>query len=190
MATAGYANREYLEHLLAACTPQNREVLRISLDYGLRVGDVLRLPTFAIHEGIWSFKEEKTGKRRRVRLSPTHREVCRSFAGKIWVFEHRTDYMRHRTRQAVYKDITRVAKFYKMPHISPHSFRKAYAVELFRENGSDLQKVQKMLNHSDPAVTALYAMADILSARNGIKGSKYTKNYKLIKVAKNQKISR
>lgn len=145
--------------------PENREVLTLCMDYGLRVGDVLNMRTKDLHKSVWSFKEEKTGKRRRVKLSDAHRRACLAMAGKVYVFEHRTDYTRHRTRQAVYKDIKRIAKMFRLKNVSPHSFRKVYAVELYRKT-DNLEKVQKLLNHSSPAVTALYAMADELSQKN------------------------
>lgn len=161
MSRARWLPREQMEHILAFCMRENREALRLSLDYGMRIGDVLRMPTDAARRGRWSFKEEKTGKRRRVTLSSAHRKECLSIAGKIYVFEHRLDPHKHRTRQAVFKDLKRIARFFGAKDISPHTARKIYAVERFK--GSDLKRVQKLLNHSDEAVTYLYALADILS---------------------------
>lgn len=165
MAASRWISRANMEHLLAACTPQNREALRLSMDYGLRIGDVLRMPSTAVSTGRWSFKEEKTGKRRRVVLSAAHRAACASFAGKVYVFEHRTNPYKHRTRQAVYKDLVRVAKCFRLRNISPHSARKLYSVERYKESGGNLKKVQRLLNHSDESVTLLYALADELSEK-------------------------
>ena len=162
MARSEWACRSDMEHLLAACMPENREALRLSMDYGMRIGDVLRIPTRAVRAGVWSFKEEKTGKRRRVVFSESHIIRCLSFAGKVYVFEHRTDPRKHRTRQAVYKDLRRIADMYRLKHITPHSMRKVYSVERYKQSGGSLSKVQRLLNHDDEAVTALYALADQL----------------------------
>lgn len=148
--------------LLLLLQTENGEALSIALDYGLRIGDVLRMPTEALRKPYWSFKEEKTGKRRRVRLSETHKQICWTFAGKNFVFEHRTDPNRHRTRQAVYKDIKRLATALGYKNVTPHSARKIYAVSRFKECG-DLERVQRLLNHSDASVTALYALADAMA---------------------------
>ena len=148
--------------LLALCGRENAEALRLSMDYGLRIGDVLRMPSDVLVSGVWSFKEEKTGKRRRIRLSETHKIACRAFAGKYFVFEHRLDQHRHRTRQAVYKDIRRLSRALGYRDITPHSARKIYAVERLKTSG-DINRVQHLLNHSDPAVTALYALSDRLA---------------------------
>lgn len=161
MARSRYIYPRIFNALLVLLQPENGEALSIALDYGLRIGDVLRMPTEALRKPVWSFKEEKTGKRRRVRLSKTHREVCWTFAGKNFVFEHRLDPNKHRTRQAVYKDIKRLAVALGYSGITPHSARKIYAVELYHKCG-DLDKVQRLMNHSDAAVTALYALADTM----------------------------
>ena len=71
----------------------------------------------------------------------------------------------------MYKDLRRVATLYRVDgkklieHISPHSARKVYAVEAYQKTRS-LRKVQELLNHEDEAVTMLYALADVLTARN------------------------
>lgn len=161
MARSRYISAHIFAALLVLLGTENGEALAIALDYGLRIGDVLRMPTEALRKPYWSFKEEKTGKRRRVRLSNTHKEVCWAFAGKNFVFEHRLDPNRHRTRQAVYKDIKRLATALGYKNITPHSARKIYAVEAYRRYG-DLDRVQHLLNHSDPSVTMLYALADQL----------------------------
>ena len=91
-------------------------------------------------------------------------------AGRYYVFEGRTDPLKHRTRSAVYKDLKRVAKLYRLNgeklrvNIAPHSARKIYAVEAYKASG-DLEKVREKLNHSDSTVTMLYALADELTKR-------------------------
>ena len=164
MSKAQWVSKAYMEHILAAMGYENALAVRVSMRYGIRIGDVLRMPTAALSVRVWSFKEEKTGKRRRVVLGEDIKRRLASIAGKVYVFEHRTNQYKHRTRQAVYKDIKRVAKFYRVPHVTTHSARKVYAVEQYHKSGGDLGKVARLLNHSDEAVTMLYALADELSA--------------------------
>jgi integrase len=164
MARSKWVPREFMEHILALCTVENEEALRVSMDYGARIGDVLRMPTSAARSGRWNYREQKTGKRRRVRLSERHRARLLSFAGKVYCFEHRTDWTRPRTRQAVYKDLRRAAEAFRVKGVSPHTERKIYSVEQYKKAGGDLRKVQRLLNHSSEAVTVLYALADELSA--------------------------
>ena len=80
-------------------------------------------------------------------------------AGEHWVFPGR-DPRNHRTRQAVWKDMKRAAKAFRLPaNIGPHSARKVYAVELRNKYG-DIDRVRRALNHDSEVVTLIYAMAD------------------------------
>lgn len=163
---ADYIAKQEFKHLLAALMPPNRLALEISLATGLRISDVLNMRTAQLAERM-TVRELKTGKNRRVRLPLELYQRCLSQAGKVWVFEGRTDWKKHRTRQAVYKDIKRTAALFRLPHglqISPHTARKVYAVAAYQQSGS-LRHVQQLLQHSDEAVTMLYAMADEMTAR-------------------------
>lgn len=170
MAASRWIEEGVFNALLALLEPENAEALRLSLDYGMRIGDVLRMPADAVRTGKWSFQEEKTGKRRRVRLSETHRALLSAWCGKFYAFPHRLDPHKHRTRQAVYKNLRKLAEGLRLEHVTPHTARKVYAVKRYRQSGGDLDRVQRLLNHSDPAVTVLYALSDQYKSR--VRGSK------------------
>lgn len=154
---------EYLLHrevdlVLAALTDENRLVMRTALATGLRLSDVLQLRPEQLGPHFW-VTETKTKKRRQVGLPQPLLSDLRENAGELWVFPGR-DPQEHRTRQAVWKDIKRAAKAFRLPqNVAPHSARKVYAVELMHKYG-DIARVQRALNHSSPAVTMIYAMAD------------------------------
>ena len=159
---SGYIVRRDMEHVLAALTYENRLVMEVCLHTGLRVGDVLRLRTAQL-KPQFSITEEKTGKRRRVGLPAPLLAALKEQAGEEWVFEGRNDPKRHRTRQAVWKDVRRAAKAFRLPRsVMPHSARKLYAVQLLEKYG-DLERVRRALNHDRIEVTMLYAMADKLA---------------------------
>lgn len=158
-----WVDSESMSHVLAALTPANRLAIELSMRYGMRIGDVLSIKTEEVEKGAWTYKEEKTGKPRRIRLCASVRERLLRQAGRIWCFEHRCDFRAHRTRQAVYKDIRRAAKAFRLKsHVSPHSARKVYAVDAYHRTNS-LAQVQRLLNHSSEAVTLVYALADQLT---------------------------
>ena len=160
MKTEYLLHRE-VEHVLAALMPVNRVVMRVCIHTGLRVGDVLALRTDQIAPRFW-VTEQKTKKRRIVGLPSDLLVDMRKIAGKKYVFEHSNDPERHRTRQAVWKDLKRAARAFRLPqNVAPHSARKVYAVDLLAKYG-DIAKVQRALNHSGPSVTMIYAMADQL----------------------------
>ena len=151
--------------LLAGLMPANELAIEMSLRYGMRIGDVLNLTKETVLKGRFSYREQKTGKRRAIKPSADFQSRLVGQSGKLYIFEHRTDWKRHRTRQAVYKDIRRIAQAFRLGRgISPHSARKIYAVERYTNTGS-LKKVQALLNHSDEAVTMLYALADKMETK-------------------------
>lgn len=156
---AEYMLQREVDLVLAALTPQNRLVMRVALHTGLRLGDVLALKTTQLRPHFW-VTERKTGKRRQVGLPEPLLSDLKKTAGKVWVFEGRSP-EKHRTRQAVWKDVKRAARAFRLPaNIAPHSARKNYAAELLQRYG-DLEKVRRALNHSNEAVTLIYAMADL-----------------------------
>jgi integrase len=159
-----YINPKMIDHVLYALTPQNRLICRVCLSTGLRVGDVLNLKTAALREYM-TITEMKTGKKRRIRFSKSLLNDLKEQAGSVYVFEHRTDPQRHKTRQAVYADLKRAAKAFRIrENLSIHSLRKIYAAELYKKTG-DLDKVRRALNHDNELVTLVYALSDILQKR-------------------------
>lgn len=164
MARTSYATPAQMGHILAAMMPTNALVVRVCMRTGLRVSDVLELKTAQLRPRQ-TVRERKTGKTRRVVWSRQLYEEMLQQAGRIWVFECRTDPTRHRTRQAVYKDIRHVAAMYQRTGaisrrqvIGTHTARKVAAVDAYHRGG--LPAAQRLLNHSDPGITLLYALAD------------------------------
>lgn len=153
------AEGDAMNAILRLLTPENALVCRVCLEQGLRVGDALRLKPADLLKDTVTIREEKTGKRRKIRLSMGLKRALVGISGRTWVFPHRTDPLRHRTRQAVYKDIRRAGKALRVEHLGTHTMRKSFAVCRYRACG-DMRKVKALLNHSNEAVTMLYALAD------------------------------
>ena len=162
MTTAALLDSQ-LELVLAALVPENRLVLQVMLRTGLRVSDVLTLPRDRIGRQF-TVRESKTGKVMRCGLPDwLSREILARSDGSCWAFPSPKDSRQHRTRQAVWRDLKRVQRAFRLPlNIGTHSARKAYAVDLMRKYGN-IERVQKALNHESPTVTVLYALADKLA---------------------------
>lgn len=161
-----YVYADVFEHLLAALTDENRLALSVSLCTGLRISDVLNLRTKRLKERM-TVRELKTGKTRRIRIPRALLDELIAISGKIFVFENRIDYTRPRTRQAVFKDLKRACRAFRLPaklNLAPHSARKIYGVSQY-ERTCSVERVRELLNHSGEAVTMLYAMADKLTER-------------------------
>lgn len=153
-----YLFEKEVDLVLAALTPKNRLVMRAALHTGLRISDVLRLRREQLQPHFW-VTEQKTGKRRQVGLPQPLLSDLQNAAGSVWVFEGRNPEKPH-TRQAVWKDVKRAAKAFRLPvNAAPHSARKIYAADLMERYG-DLDRVRRALNHNSETVTLIYAMAD------------------------------
>ena len=161
--TTEYLYQKEIDRVLAALMPQNQLIVRVMLHTGMRLSDVLKMPSEGLSTSGW-YTESKTGKKRRYGLPRPLLEAIQEQAGPEWAFPGRKRGT-HKTRQAVWKDINRAAKAFRLPqNVGAHSFRKVYAVRLMKKYGK-LEKVQQNLNHSSSSVTAIYAMADILLDR-------------------------
>lgn len=156
--TAEYLLRREMEHVFAALTPSNALVCRVCLLTGLRVGDVVSIKTAELGRQFY-VTEAKTKKRRRVNLSAELLDAVREQAGEVWAFPGRKPGT-HRTRQAVWTDVKRAARAFRLKqNVTPHSFRKVYAVEMMKKYG-DIDRVKRALNHNDVATTLIYVLAE------------------------------
>lgn len=160
-----YADRAQMAHILAALMPENRVIVQLCMATGLRVSDVLELRSADLKRRQ-TIREKKTGKTRRVQWPANLYEEMERGAGKFWVFESRTDPKKHRTRQAVWKDIKKAEAVFKRSgslsrrqNIGTHTARKYAAVGAYHRGG--MAAAQRLLNHSDPLITRLYALADL-----------------------------
>lgn len=155
--------KQQLELVLAALMPDNRRVCQVMLNTGLRISDVLEIRSEQLARCFW-ITEKKTGKRRQVGLPDwLIADIKRSSRGSPWAFPGAHDRSKHRTRQAVWKDLKRVQRAFRFEvNVGTHSMRKDYAVDLMEKYG-DIERVRRALNHSDATVTVLYALADHLT---------------------------
>jgi integrase len=164
--SADWVNEQSMWHILAALTADNRRVMWVALCSGLRISDVLNIKTAQLigkkgdfEHGIKvSVRESKTGQTRRFWLPRELRLELLQSAGKLYVFPGRTCQNRHRTRQAVEKDLHRACALLRLPAaitVSCHTARKMYAVA--HGSGS--------LHHKSKTVEQMYDTADLATMK-------------------------
>ena len=164
MRTEFLIERE-VEQVLHLLTYENRLVMRVLLHTGCRISDVLDWKPEQLKPNFW-ITEKKTGKRKQVGLPEPLLSDLLDGSGEEWVFPG-ADPRKHRTRQAVWKDVKRAAAAMRLTvNAAPHSARKVYAVELLNRYG-DIERVRRALNHGGLEVTLIYAMADKRLRANG-----------------------
>lgn len=142
---------------------ENALALRVSLETGWRIDDVLHLTTAQLNGRTLECVAMKTGKYSRKVISADLAKRLRQVANNGRLFDGRYG-NKPRTRQAVWKDIKKAAKQLELDgNIAPHSARKTYAVERFRDGG--LAAVQKELQHDSVNTAMIYAFADLIDER-------------------------
>lgn len=144
-------------------TYENVLALRVSLETGLRIDDVLSLRANQVMRRTICGIAEKTDKPYRKAISA---DLAKRLAALTpnkggYIFPHRLDPMKHRTRQAVWANMKKAAALMGVKmNAAPHSARKTYAVEMFRDKG--LERTQRELQHDRISTTMLYAFSDML----------------------------
>lgn len=174
--TSDFITREFFNWLVDALPAKYRAVCEIAAATGFRIGDLCDAPRSAwdSKNNMLTIVEEKTGKTRSVIIE----EGTTAFytllmhvmrwdddgEGRKYLFQQPNGCKFNRT--AVWKQIKQAAAWNKIDTdasvVSPHSFRKLYAVEQ-REKGKTLVEVQRDLNHASPDVTIRYYYSDMLS---------------------------
>ena len=137
--------------LLRTVPLRTQIALRIMADTGLRVGDVLTLTVGQIGRTM-IIQEQKTGHKRKVRLTTRTLSACRAYAADRPAAARLIPY----NRSTIYRDIRRAADRRGWQHVSAHSLRKYYAQRYCRHHG--LAATQAELKHRDTITTLIYVV--------------------------------
>lgn len=137
--------------------------LVVSLETGLRIGDIVALRVADLKPDGLHYKAQKTGKKGIAKISANTRKRLPK-KGK-WLFP--SPYKNsHITRQAVWSRMKKAGKSagVDLEGLSPHSMRKVFAVELYRKKG--FKAVQEALQHNYASTTEIYSFADWNTGEN------------------------
>ena len=163
-----YLDETELEMLRQSMTATAFLPFAVTLETGLRIGDVLNLK----HENVKGRKlyyiAAKTGKAGVCEITQTLARKLKRRNGSPWCFPGR-DGKQPLTRQAAWLRVKRACAAMGLdPNgISPHSLRKVFAVELTHAAG--VEAARQALQHTDLHTTELYALSDWLTGRNAEK---------------------
>ena len=140
-----------------------RALIEILYATGLRVSELVGLPTTALRPGVKVLTiRGKGGHERIVPLTDKARDAADAYLAarndpdEPWLFPSIGD-SGHLTRQAFARDLKELAAAAGIAtkRISPHVLRHAFASHLL-QNGADLRVVQKLLGHADISTTQIY----------------------------------
>lgn len=159
-----YINSGEYHKLYLRMSYENALALRVSLETGMRIGDVLSLERKHINGRTITYTAQKTGKQGKAVVSADLAKRLLGIAGKKYIFEGRSG-TKPRTRQAVWRDVKQASKGLFDENVAPHSARKTFAVEDFQAHG--LPHTKKALQHDRTDTTMLYAFADAITGNKG-----------------------
>lgn len=163
MARTSYLNPQLYNKLYAVMQYDNALALRTCLETGWRVDDVLHLKTSDLTGRTLRCVAQKTGKPDRKVISADLAKRLKQVANNGRLFDGRFG-NKPRTRQTVWRDVKKAAKLLNLDgNIAPHSARKTYAVEDFKDNG--LAVTMRDLQHDRVSTTLIYAFADLIDCK-------------------------
>jgi integrase len=144
--------------------------MQTALETGLRIDDVLSLKPCNLTGNRLECIAKKTGKKMSRVLPRSLIKLLKNNSNSEWIFPSPRNEHAHKTRQAVWKDVRNACERAGISqHVTPHSSRKTFAVDVMREKGFSV--AQKSLQHTNAETTMLYVFADLLTSKN-----KYVEN--------------
>lgn len=172
MGKARYLEEREIEAIRRALDGKSWMVFQVSVETGLRIGDVVALRWDDVEGERITYRAQKTGKLGAAELTaPTAAWIGRQrrWATSPWVFASPSKPGAHITRQAVWMRLKAAARRAGVDAsgVSPHSFRKVFAVQTYHQRG--IRAAQEALQHDRPEVTEVYALADWLTGEEAAK---------------------
>lgn len=163
-----YIDSEVIDKILETMPFSDRLIFRIAIETGMRVGDIVSLKGKNIIGNKICFTAQKTGKSAQIPISPRLlRDISVKTKKNSWLFPSPKNSLKHITRQCVWQRVKRAcaASGVDPSGVAPHSFRKFFAVELFKREG--LEATRCALQHDKASTTQIYALSDFTSGSNG-----------------------
>lgn len=126
----------------------------LQANLGLRISDVLKLKPSTFKNDKLEIIEKKTGKLQ-------YRDI--NYKLKNLIYEYAVDksiksdeYLIKLGRSAIHKQLQIISDYLKITNVSSHSFRKFFAMTIYKESGGDIELVKELLNHTSLATTQKY----------------------------------
>lgn len=150
---------EEVKKYLKEKNDRNYFLFVFGINTGLRIGDILKLKVKDVYDReVLSFKEQKTGKQKRIKLNPVVQlevlKYCKDKDLEEWLFPSRKGSMSISTVQA-FRILKDVADMLGLEEFACHSMRKTYGYHFYQKT-KDVATLQKLFNHSAPSITLIY----------------------------------
>lgn len=150
---------DILNHLKKT-NERNYILFNLGLYTGLRISDILRLQVKHVRgrDNI-RLREKKTGKHKDIKINKKLKKVLDSYVQdkedyQYLIYSEKSG-VKPLSRQQAYSIIRDTCNMFGIENIGTHSLRKTFGYHYYM-NTKDIAILQKIFNHSSPAVTLRY----------------------------------
>ncbi|MBO7748995.1 tyrosine-type recombinase/integrase [Paenibacillus sp. MWE-103] len=139
------------------CSERDYILFLVGVNTGLRVGDIVKLKTKELlGKKRVVVKEGKTGKSRELLLANIYDEL-NAYLDTVdseWAFPSRKGGGAITPTQS-YRQLNKAADMAEVESMGNHTLRKTFGYWMYKQT-RDVAKLQRILNHSHPAITLTY----------------------------------
>ncbi|KXG09937.1 Tyrosine recombinase XerD [Anoxybacillus sp. P3H1B] len=150
---------EAIKQYLKEQSQRNYLLFLVGINTGLRISDILKLKVGDVKGTHIIIKEKKTGKRKRLRITPSlKRELNRYIDGKNddeYLIKSRNGRNKPIGRSMAYKILRKAAEHFRLNEIGTHTLRKTFGYHFYQQT-KDVAMLQEIFNHSSPEITLKY----------------------------------
>lgn len=154
-------DRNYIMFLLGIYTG-----LRISDILKLRVKDVIDLSNRKDKRKIKKqivLREQKTSKQKIIKINPILKEPLEDYVQDKEMYEYliksRQGFNKPISRKRAYEILKELGEMFDVDSLGCHSMRKTFGYHYYKQT-KDIALLQKIFNHSSPAITLAYIGID------------------------------
>lgn len=131
---------------------------------GLRVSDILKLRIRDVKEKRQIvLREKKTSKQKFIEINPILKRALRDYVEDRdpdeFLIKSQKNYNRPISRERAYVILKELGEMFNVAHLGTHSMRKTWGYHYYNQT-KDIALLQKIFNHSSPAITLHYIGID------------------------------
>ena len=149
-----------MEQILKSQSERNYILFRLGVNSGLRISDILNLKVKHVkNQTHFNLKEQKTSKSNRIKINPKLKLELDSYIKGMndeeYLFKSREGSNSPIQRMQAWRILNKAASEIGLTEIGTHTLRKTFGYHMYKQC-SNIEIVQKFLNHSSPHVTLAY----------------------------------
>jgi len=149
-----------IKNILLERSKRNYMLFVVGINTGLRIGDILSLKVENVRDKTHIIiNEQKTSKNKQFLINTNLKEELDQYIegmdDKEYLFQSRIGNNKPLSRFQAYRILSKVGKEAGLERIACHSTRKTFGYHHYKKY-KDVALLQKLFNHSSPAITLDY----------------------------------